>query len=652
MKKCMSDVRLFLTTAGDQLPTEVVQNISGLPHQLIRRLLGLVLEEAMELADEHIAELDLLPFTEDDTPQQVVEKISKEGPLKQHIDVEKVADALTDINFVVLNMALHYGIPMERVWDEVQAANMRKFSDGVLRRPDDGKILKPEGWVGPDINRALFGEDTRPYMEYTGTPEQPVQVDLTPILEELEAWKKRALASEDARAVSMLAQQDAFAKLEELKKELAQTRGAYEIQRRALQNSLKEGQDRVDAAVADKSKLFDELGVQTRRADNLQTQLYNRDKEAKQRTEETASIVKAAEARAVRMETHVRDLEEELVQTRAVKEDAQKNWHRLQERMQQLKSANFSLTYGIGPNAQQQMQQVRELKMRINRLITGHEQDGDRVVFGDVPVIDIDPDPEKLEKVRRGQYQTSELYAKQQKRAQEMSEAMKNKYPELVPIDEVPMHYRDGKGKWHCERSGDHRTGPGKPWKLIEAPHGMYITDGLPRPHEIRDRPHCMASWDLGVVSAQLGVGSMDFYAAVLRPENRNWFQLGYQWEKDQAEPNLAPWQTKRRKPPQEVLATVKRRIEELREKEGSTECLKDDTHIPEDARCCERDHGGDGNCDRHPPGFMSDRRTPFKEPKPPRQKPSERIAEMAEAEGYTYPGVRDIINYLDEVLG
>lgn len=72
-------------------------------------------------------------------------------------DVVEVADALADIIYVCVGTALEYGIPLDKVWDEVQRTNMAKVdpATGKVRRRDDGKILKPEGWMPPDIAGAL-----------------------------------------------------------------------------------------------------------------------------------------------------------------------------------------------------------------------------------------------------------------------------------------------------------------------------------------------------------------------------------------------------------------------------------------------------------------------------------------------------------------
>lgn len=66
-------------------------------------------------------------------------------------DLAAAADALIDMEYVILGTHCEFGTNSTPLWQEVQAANMRK--EGSKR--GDGKILKGEGWVGPDITGAL-----------------------------------------------------------------------------------------------------------------------------------------------------------------------------------------------------------------------------------------------------------------------------------------------------------------------------------------------------------------------------------------------------------------------------------------------------------------------------------------------------------------
>jgi predicted HAD superfamily Cof-like phosphohydrolase len=73
-------------------------------------------------------------------------------------DLENVAKELADIIYIVCGTAASYGIPLDRVFNEVHRSNMEKLVDGKVVRRDDGKILKPEGWAAPDIKSVLYGD--------------------------------------------------------------------------------------------------------------------------------------------------------------------------------------------------------------------------------------------------------------------------------------------------------------------------------------------------------------------------------------------------------------------------------------------------------------------------------------------------------------
>lgn len=74
-------------------------------------------------------------------------------------DIVKLADSIADAIVVLLGTAVSFGIDMRPIWNLVHEANMRK--DGGGKR-HDGKVLKPVGWVPPDIEgeiRRQQGED-------------------------------------------------------------------------------------------------------------------------------------------------------------------------------------------------------------------------------------------------------------------------------------------------------------------------------------------------------------------------------------------------------------------------------------------------------------------------------------------------------------
>jgi predicted HAD superfamily Cof-like phosphohydrolase len=98
----------------------------------------------------------------------------------------EVADGIADSIVVLIGTALAYGIPLQKVWDEVHRSNMDKVTKivsglcpdckgnralpcvtcdntykHIWREPitpskrSDGKILKPEGWRPPDIKSII-----------------------------------------------------------------------------------------------------------------------------------------------------------------------------------------------------------------------------------------------------------------------------------------------------------------------------------------------------------------------------------------------------------------------------------------------------------------------------------------------------------------
>jgi predicted HAD superfamily Cof-like phosphohydrolase len=65
--------------------------------------------------------------------------------------LEDVADGIVDSIYVRIGTALLLGIPLKRVWDAVQRANLEKEAN-----PSGGKPIKPAGWKPPDIAACLW----------------------------------------------------------------------------------------------------------------------------------------------------------------------------------------------------------------------------------------------------------------------------------------------------------------------------------------------------------------------------------------------------------------------------------------------------------------------------------------------------------------
>lgn len=70
-------------------------------------------------------------------------------------EVEKI-DACFDMMWVIVGYMKSRGWDCEQIWDEGAKSNLAKIdptTGKVIRRPEDGKILKPDGWRPPDFSK-------------------------------------------------------------------------------------------------------------------------------------------------------------------------------------------------------------------------------------------------------------------------------------------------------------------------------------------------------------------------------------------------------------------------------------------------------------------------------------------------------------------
>jgi len=66
-----------------------------------------------------------------------------------------VADELADLVYVICHNAHIWGIPLDRVFDEVHRSNMTKFPGEQPIYNEDGKVVKPPSYSPPRILRIL-----------------------------------------------------------------------------------------------------------------------------------------------------------------------------------------------------------------------------------------------------------------------------------------------------------------------------------------------------------------------------------------------------------------------------------------------------------------------------------------------------------------
>ena len=71
-------------------------------------------------------------------------------------DIIEVADALTDLLYVIYGAAHAFGIDVDECFQEVHQSNMSKLGeDGRVIKREDGKVMKPATYFPPDLKSRL-----------------------------------------------------------------------------------------------------------------------------------------------------------------------------------------------------------------------------------------------------------------------------------------------------------------------------------------------------------------------------------------------------------------------------------------------------------------------------------------------------------------
>lgn len=111
---------------------------------------SLILEEALEFANAARVDVTASLGDRDRDSEICIDAIDD---LHLHRnggtpDFPAMVDALCDILYVTVGAAIEMGVDIQPFFDLVHAANLAKAS-GPVR--EDGKRLKPPGWMPPDI---------------------------------------------------------------------------------------------------------------------------------------------------------------------------------------------------------------------------------------------------------------------------------------------------------------------------------------------------------------------------------------------------------------------------------------------------------------------------------------------------------------------
>lgn len=117
-------------------------------------------EVFMSAADQYIGATPHLDENNEAQAKLYIDLIDEEfkelceGFIRRHIG--DIADGGADLVWVVQGLFATLGIDFDQVWKEVKSSNMSKVSNnGKILKREDGKILKPDTYFKPDINKVL-----------------------------------------------------------------------------------------------------------------------------------------------------------------------------------------------------------------------------------------------------------------------------------------------------------------------------------------------------------------------------------------------------------------------------------------------------------------------------------------------------------------
>lgn len=112
-------------------------------------------EKFMKACDQTVAQHNMAQFM---LYRNLIDEECKE--LAQACDTDdavETLDALIDILVVTIGAIHSMGADGEGAWKEVMATNFAKIDHetGLVRKREDGKVLKPQGWVAPNLKPFL-----------------------------------------------------------------------------------------------------------------------------------------------------------------------------------------------------------------------------------------------------------------------------------------------------------------------------------------------------------------------------------------------------------------------------------------------------------------------------------------------------------------
>jgi len=76
----------------------------------------------------------------------------KEAVLSEDRNDAHVLKELADVQYVLSGFAVVFGLPLPEAFERVHQSNLTKFTDGVLLKRNDGKLLKGPNYKPPNLD--------------------------------------------------------------------------------------------------------------------------------------------------------------------------------------------------------------------------------------------------------------------------------------------------------------------------------------------------------------------------------------------------------------------------------------------------------------------------------------------------------------------
>ena len=112
------------------------------------RAFGQEIKPAPELAEFNTAELRV---------ELISEELDELCTAIDNDDIVEIADALTDLLYVIYGAGHAYGIDLDECFNEVHDSNMSKLGeDGKPIYREDGKVLKGPDYFAPNLADIIF----------------------------------------------------------------------------------------------------------------------------------------------------------------------------------------------------------------------------------------------------------------------------------------------------------------------------------------------------------------------------------------------------------------------------------------------------------------------------------------------------------------